>query len=215
MDGVDDTMAYTKIDLVEPIYELQEKETARQHYFLELYLDVSDDNLVAFMKSFKNLKKDSIWEYEGCKIKLNFNPPKPNTFRNWATALQYKNRRRAYWDDKFKEMRKQRKEKAEKFLKSFQDDLEEELQSNKRISREIEGDPQVFPHLKGKGKNEIAFANKTTWDIYKEVTGVEVANTEQNVNVNLDADVKSETTTIVKEKKLKELQEKMKEMTYD
>lgn len=215
MDGVDDTMAYTKIDLVEPIYELQEKETARQHYFLELYLDVSDDNLVAFMKSFKNLKKDSIWEYEGCKIKLNFNPPKPNTFRNWATALQYKNRRRAYWDDKFKEMRKQRKEKAEKFLKSFQDDLEEELQSNKRISREIEHDPQVFPHLKGKGKNDIAFANKTTWDIYKEVTGVEVANTEQNVNLNVDADVKSENTTIVKEKKLKELQEKMKEMTYD
>ena len=215
MDGVDDTMAYTKIDLVEPIYELQEKETARQHYFLELYLDVSDDNLVAFMKSFKNLKKDSIWEYEGCKIKLNFNPPKPNTFRNWATALQYKNRRRAYWDDKFKEMRKQRKEKAEKFLKSFQDDLEEELQSNKRISREIELDGQVFPHLKGKGKNDIAIANKTTWDIYKEVTGVEVANTEQNVNLNVDADVKSENTTIVKEKKLKELQEKMKEMTYD
>ena len=47
------------------------------------------------------------------------------------------------------------------------------------------------------------------------MTGVEVANTEQNVNLNVDADVKSETTTIVKEKKLKELQEKMKEMTYD
>ena len=47
------------------------------------------------------------------------------------------------------------------------------------------------------------------------MTGVEVANTEQNVNLNVDADVKSENTTIVKEKKLKELQEKMKEMTYD
>ena len=85
-------MAYTKIDLVEPIYELQEEETERQHYFLELYFNVSDDNLVAFMDSFKNLKKGLVWEYEGCKTKLDFNPPKRNTFRNWAAALQYKKR---------------------------------------------------------------------------------------------------------------------------
>lgn len=208
-------MAYTKIDLVEPIYELQEKETARQHYFLELYYEVSDDNTIKFIDSFKGLKKGDLWITDGSQIQLEFNPPKKTTFRQWVAFLQYKNRRRAYWDNKFKEMREERKQKAERFLRGFQDDLEEELQSNKRISREIELDGQVFPHLKGKGKNEIAFANKTTWDIYKEVTGVEVANTEQNVNLNVDADVKSETTTIVKEKKLKELQEKMKEMTYD
>ena len=112
-------------------------------------------------------------------------------------------------------MRKQRKEKAEKFLSSFQDDLEDELQSNKRISKEIEHDGQVFPHLKGKGKNEIAFANKTTWDIYKEVTGVEVSNADQNINLNVDADVKQETTARVKAEKLVELQKRMKEMDYD
>jgi len=208
-------MAYTKIDLVEPIYELQEKETARQHYFLELYYEYSDDNLTKFIKSFRGLKKGQIWAADGSEVKLDFNPPKKSTFEKWVSCFQYRNRRRAYWDNKFKEMREERKQKAERFLRGFQDDLEEELQSNKRISREIELDGQVFPHLKGKGKNEIAFANKTTWDIYKEVTGVEVANTEQNVNLNVDADVKSETTTIVKEKKLKELQEKMKEMNYD
>lgn len=208
-------MAYTKIDLVEPIYELQEKETARQHYFLELYLDVSDDNITKFIKSFNGLKKGQEWCYEGVKKLLDFNPPAKSTFSKWTVCLFYKKRRRAYWDNKFKEMREERKQKAERFLRGFQDDLEEELQSNKRISREIELDGQVFPHLKGKGKNDIAIANKTTWDIYKEVTGVEVANTEQNVNLNVDADVKSETTAIVKEKKLKELREKMKEMTYD
>ena len=73
----------------------------------------------------------------------------------------------------------------------------------------------MFPHLKGKGKNEIAFANKTTWDIYKEVTGVEVANTEQNVNVNLDADVKQETNATFKAEKLIELRKRMEEMNYD
>lgn len=208
-------MAYTKIDLVEPIYELQEKETERQHYFLELYLDVSDDNITKFIKSLKDLNKGDVWEYEGSKKELSFNPPKPKTLTLWATCLQYKNRRRAYWDDKFKEMRKQRKEKAEKFLSSFQDDLEDELQSNKRISKEIEHDGQVFPHLKGKGKNEIAFANKTTWDIYKEVTGVEVSNADQNINLNVDADVKQETTARVKAEKLVELQKRMKEMDYD
>jgi len=208
-------MGYEKIELVEPIYELQDKETERQHYFLELYLEVSDDNITKFIKSFKGLGKGDEWQYEGSKKELSFNPPKPRTLTLWSSYLQYKNRRRAYWDDKFKEMRKQRKEKAEKFLKSFQDDLEEELASNKRISKEIEMDGQVFPHLKGKGKNEIAFANKTTWDIYKEVTGVEVANTEQNVNLNVDADVKQETNATLKAEKLIKLKQRMDEMDYD
>ena len=208
-------MAYTKIELNEPIFELQEKETERQHYFLELYYEISDDNLTKFIKSLNGLKKGQIWVRDGSEIELEFNPPKKSTFEQWAACLQYKKRRRAYWDNKFKEMRKLRQEKAEKFLKGFQDDLEEELKSNKRISKEIEADGQVFPHLKGKGKNEIAFANKTTWDIYKEVTGVEVANTEQNVNVNLDADVKQETNATVKAEKLIELRKRMEEMNYD
>lgn len=208
-------MAYTKIELKEPIYELQEKETERQHYFADLYYEVDDDNITKFIKSFKGLKKGLEWTYNGSKKILEFNPPKESTFIKWTTCLQYKKRRRAYWDNKFKEMRKLRQEKAEKFLKGFQDDLEEELKSNKRISKEIEADGQVFPHLKGKGKNEIAFANKTTWDIYKEVTGVEVANTEQNVNVNLDADVKQETNATFKAEKLIELRKRMEEMNYD
>ena len=69
--------------------------------------------------------------------------------------------------------------------------------------------------MKGKGKNEIAFANKTTWDIYKEVTGVEVANVDQNINLNVDADVKQETTAKVKSEKLIELRNRMEEMDYD
>lgn len=208
-------MAYTKIELTEPIYELQEKETERQHYFLDLYLDISDANLTKFIKSFKGLQKGDLWEYEGSGELLKFNPPKPKTLSLWATCLQYKNRRRAYWDDKFKEMRKQRKEKAERFLTTFQDSLQEELESNVRISKEIERDAQVFPHLKGKGKNDIAFANKTTWDILKEVTGVEVSNVDQNINLNLDADVRQETNAEIKVRKLQELRERMDEMTYD
>ena len=208
-------MVYKKIELKEPIYELQEGETERQHYFLELFYEVSDDNVTKFAKSFKGLKKESDWSYSGVKKILDFNPPKYQTIINWSQSLQFKNRRRAYWENKFHEMREERKQKAEKFLNSFQDDLQNELESNKRISDEIEGDDRVFPHLKGKGKNDIAFANKTTWDIYKEVTGVEVANTEQNVNLNLDADVKQQTTAKVKSEKLIDLKAKMDEMNYD
>ena len=208
-------MAYTKIELKEPIFELQEKETERQHYFLELFFIVDDNNLSKFIKSFNKLKKGSSWEYSGCTELLKFNPPKQNTFTNWATCLQFKKRRKAYWDNEFKFQREMRKQKAEKFLNSFQDNLQKELESNKRISNEIETDDKVFPHLKGKGKNEISMANKNTWDIYKEVTGVEVANTEQNVNVNLDADVKQETNATVKAEKLIELRKRMEEMNYD
>ncbi len=208
-------MAYTKIELVEPIYELQEKETERQHYFLELFYEVSDDNLTKFIKSLKGLKKGSVWMYEGCKKTLEFKPPTEGTFSNWATCLQYKKRRRAYWDKKFKDMRKARKRKAERFLNTFQDSLQKELESNNRISDEIESDEQVFPHLKGKGKADISLANKNTWDIYKEVTGVEISNADQNINLNVDADVKQETTAKVKAEKLIKLKERMNEMDYD
>lgn len=208
-------MAYKKIELVEPIYELQEKETPRQHYFVDLYYDVDDDNLTKFIKSFDKLKKGAIWEYSGRKIVLEFNPPKPKTLQLWLSCLQAKKRRKAYWDNKFKEAREKRKQKAEKFLTTFQDNLQKELESNQRISEEIESDDRVFPHLKGKGKNELSFANKNTWEIYKEVTGVEVANTDQNINLNLDADVKQQTTAEIKTKKLQELRERMEQMTYD
>lgn len=208
-------MAYTKIELKEPIFELQEKETERQHYFVDLYYEVDDDNITKFIKSFKGLKKGLEWVYSGSKKILEFNPPKESTFIKWTTCLQIKKRRKAYWDNEFKFQREMRKQKAEKFLNSFQDNLQKELESNKRISNEIETDDKVFPHLKGKGKNEISMANKNTWDIYKEVTGVEVANTEQNVNVNLDADVKQETNATVKAEKLIELRKRMEEMNYD
>lgn len=206
-------MAYTKIELVEPIYELQEKETERQHYFFELYLDVEDDNLTKFIKSFKNLKKGQKWVKSGSEIELEFNPPKKSTFEQWVSCLQFRNRRKAYWNDEFKIRREKRKQKAEKFLSTFQDNLQEDLESNKRISNEIEMDDRVFPHLKGKGKNDIAFANKTTWDIYKEVTGVEVANTDQNINLNADvnADVRTPISPEEKLKNIIELKERLEE----
>lgn len=208
-------MAYTKIELVEPIYELQEKETERQHYFLELFYDVDDDNLTKFIKSFRKLKKGLEWGYSGSKKILEFNPPAESTFSKWTTCLQFKKRRTAYWDNEFKSRREKRKQRAEKFLDNFQDNLEEELESNKRISNEIESDDRVFPHLKGKGKNEIAMANKNTWDIYKEVTGVEVANTDQNINLNVDGNVKSEVSADVKFRKMQDLADRMEKMDYD
>ena len=208
-------MAYKKIELVEPIYELQEKETERQHYFVELYYIIDDNNITQFIKSFEGLKKGSLWSHSGAQEQLKFNPPKKTTFEHWCKCLQVRNRRKAYWDNEFKSQREMRKQKAEKFLNSFQDNLQKELESNNRISNEIESDDRVFPHLKGKGKNEIAMANKNTWDIYKEVTGVEVANTDQNINLNLDADVKSEVSADMKFKKMQELANAMEKMDYD
>ena len=208
-------MAYKKIELVEPIYELQEKETPRQHYFVDLYYEVDDDNLTKFIKSFDGLKKGAMWVYSGCKEELCFNPPKSTTMREILRCLQAKKRRNAYWKNKINSKREKRNRKGELFLDTFQDTLQEELESNQRISNEIESDDRVFPHLKGKGKNEISQSYKNIWEIYKEITGVEVANTEQNINLNLDADVTQQTTAEVKMQKLKELQERMEQMTYD
>ncbi len=208
-------MAYKKIDLVEPIYELQEDETERQHYFVELFYDIDNDNITKFIKSFKGLKRGLEWSYSGSKRILEFNPPKESTFIKWATCLQIKKRRRAYWKDKFKSDREARKKRGEKFLHSFVDDLEQDLKDNREIADEILDHDTLYPHLKAKGKNEISAANNTTWNMYKEVTGVEVATADQNINLNVDADVKQETTAKVKSEKLIELQKRMEKMDYD
>ena len=90
-------MDYKKIDLQEPIDEIQEAETPKQHYFLELFYDVEDDNFRAFYKSFEGLDKGDVWEYGGCTETLKFKPFAQSTFRNLGCCLQYLVRRKAHW----------------------------------------------------------------------------------------------------------------------
>ena len=180
-------MAYKKIELEEPIYELQENETERQHYFLDLYFTVDDNNLTKYIESFKGLKKGQKWVYSGSENILEFNPPKKSTFEKWVSCLQYRERRKAFWKDTFNFRKENRKEKATKFLDKFGDGLMESIEDNIEIGKKIKNDFMLDPHLKARGKKDIANATKEDFDMLKEVTGVETTEPSTNLNVNLEA----------------------------
>ena len=165
-------MDYKKIDLQEPIDEIQEAETPKQHYFLELFYDVEDDNLRAFYKSFEGLDKGDVWEYGGCTETLKFKPFAQSTFRNLGCCLQYLVRRKAHWTHIFESRKEARKKRIVDFMDTFMDDVIDSTSELKVTENEINYDDSR-PHLKAQGKNHISSARKTNWDILKDLGDIE------------------------------------------
>lgn len=207
-------MDYNKIELKEPIDEIQERETAKQHYFLTLYYDVDSDNLTQFFKSFDGLKKGDVWVYEGCEKTLEFKPFAQSTFRNLVYCLQFKKRRKAHWASIFESQKEARKKKVSEFMDIFTNDIIESTNDLKSTEDEMEFDDSR-PHLKAGGKRDIATARKTNWEILKDLGDIELDNSEQNINLNVDADVKQDISSEVKLQKIEELAERMDRMDYD
>ena len=165
-------MDYKKIELQEPIDEIQKGETPKQHYFLQLFYDVDNDNLTKFYKSFDGLDKGDIWEYSGCTERLQFKPFAQSTFRNMGGCLQYLVRRKAHWTSIFESKKENRKKKVVDFMDTFLDDVVESTIELKGTEDEIKYDDSR-PHLKAQGKNYISSARKTNWEILKDLGDIE------------------------------------------
>ena len=165
-------MDYQKIDLQEPIDEIQKDETPKQHYFVDLFYDVEDDNLTAFYKSFEGLQKGDEWEYSGCKTTLDFKPFALSTFRNLGCCLQFKKRRKAHWANIFESKKEARKKRITDFMDSFMEDVIDSTSDLKVTENEINYDDSR-PHLKAQGKNHISSARKTNWEILKDLGDIE------------------------------------------
>ena len=165
-------MDYKNIELQEPIDEIQKEETPKQHYFVDLFYDVEDDNLTAFFKSFEGLDKGDKWVYSGCEEILQFKPFAQSTFRNLGCCLQYKKRRKAHWSDIFDSKKEARKKRIVDFMDTFMEDVIDSRRELKITENEINYDDSR-PHLKAQGKNHISSARKTNWDILKDLGDIE------------------------------------------
>ena len=182
-------MDYEKIELQQPIDEIQEEETPKQHYFVDLYYDVEDDNLTAFYKSFKDLDKGDKWVYSGCETILEFKPFAQSTFRNLGCRLQFKKRRKAHWQSIFESKKESRKKKITDFMETFMEDVIDSTSDLKVTENEINYDDSR-PHLKAQGKNHISSARKTNWEILKDLGDIEDPVKKLDVNADIDAETK-------------------------
>lgn len=209
-------MAYKKIELVEPIYELQEKETLRQYYFFDIFCKV-DMDIEPFTKSFKNLTQGSEWCQNNVKIFLEFNPPTPTTMVKWATYLQWRARKKSFGADKIKKIREELQKDLIDFFKEDSANLKKSAKKDWELDDEIDYDDRTPAHLKSKGKNELATAHQKKIDTLLIESGMpkDINQTQSEVNMKMEADVTQQTTAEIKTEKLKELRERMEQMTYD
>lgn len=209
-------MGYTKLELVAPIYELQEKETLRQHYFFDIFCKV-DMDIEPFTKSFKNLTQGSEWCQYNVRIVLEFKPPTPTTMVKWATYLQWRDRKKAFGANKIKTIREELQKDLIEFFKEDSIKMRESAQKDWTLDKQIDYDDRTPAHLKSKGKNELATAHQKKIDTLLIESGMpkDITQAEINTNMNVEADVKTEVTADVKLKKMQELADRMENMTYD
>jgi hypothetical protein len=165
-------MDYKKIELQEPIDEIQEGETPKQHYFVDLFYDVEDDNIKKFAESFEGLKKGQTWVYERSTEKLLFDPYTPTYLIKLFSCLQAQTRRKAHWANIFESKKEARKKKIIDFMDTFLDDVIDSTSDLKVTENEINHDGSR-PHLKAQGKNHISSARKTNWEILKDLGDIE------------------------------------------
>lgn len=207
-------MVYTKLNLVAPIYELQEKETIRQHYFFNLFCE-SDMQLSEFAKSFNEVKKGDVWRKNGREIELEFNPPKRKTFEQWCAYNLWERRKREYWKCKLNNIRD---ELQKDLIEFFKEDSAKLRQSSKKdwvLDEQIDYDDRTPAHLKSKGKNELASAHQKKIDTLLIQSGMpkDIAQTEVNMNAEVSAEV--EVSSDAKLDEMKELADMMEKMEYD
>lgn len=176
-------MDYKKIELQEPIDEIQEGETPKQHYFVDLFYEVEDDNLRAFYKSFEGLDKGDLWEYGGCTEILQFKPYSQSHFRNLGCCLQYLVRRKAHWTNIFESKKEARKKKVTDFMDTLLEDVIDSTSDLKITENEINYDDSR-PHLKAQGKNHVSSARKTNWEILKDLGDIEDRTQKHSVEAN-------------------------------
>ena len=176
-------MEYKKIDLQEPIYELQQDEKPKQHYFVDLFYEVEDDNIKKFAESFNGLKKGQEWAYSGQTEILQFDPFSPSHLIKLFSCLQAQTRRTAYWESIFKSKQESRKKKVTDFMDTFLEDVIGSTSDLKVTENEINYDDSR-PHLKAQGKNHVSSARKTNWEILKDLGDIEDRAQKHQVEAN-------------------------------
>ena len=176
-------MEHKRIELQEPIYELQKEEKPRQHYFIDLFYEVEDDNIKKFAESFEGLKKGQTWVYGRSTEKLLFDPYTPTYLIKLFSCLQAQTRRTAYWESIFKSKQESRKKKVTDFMDTFLEDVIDSTSDLKVTENEINYDDSR-PHLKAQGKNHVSSARKTNWEILKDLGDIEDRAQKHQVEAN-------------------------------
>lgn len=212
-----------KIELTEPIYKMQEKESPKQYWFANEYFHFDgtiDEFINYWYPEDNNGNPLPIPEQSPSGEKNPFTKlPTKGTMKNWSKLKQWYKRKKAYWADFIKDIQDGLKKDIGEFFKEDSKELIKSLKNDWKLDVKIDRAQKVKPHMKARGKSDLSKAHNTKLESLLIEAGMpkDIAKNDSKVTVDADVDakVKQETTAEIKATKLKELQEKMKEMTYD
>lgn len=138
--------------------------------------------------------------------------PKPcATIEDWFDFHKWFVRKQDY--DSFKD------EEADLLIRAMvteeKPELARQIINNIKKRNELRNDLQDADKLTLRQDESGAKANNTDIDSLKKLANDDATKIDANVKADVDAEVKTQTTAEVKMQKLKELQERMEQMTYD
>lgn len=182
-----------KIDLVDPIHEIQEKESPKQYWFANEFYHF-DGTIEEFL---------DYWypeDDEGNPLPPpqrgpsgEKNPftrlPARSTMKNWTKLKRWVIRKKAYWADFIKNIQDNLKKDIGEFFKEDSKDLIESLKNDWDLDKKIDRSKKVKPHTKAKGKSDLSKAHKEKVETLLTEAGMPKDITKTDSNVTLDAEI--------------------------
>ena len=185
-----------KIELTEPIYEIQEKETPKQYWFaneffhfdgtIEEFLDYwypedDDGRLLPIPQRAPSGEKTPF-------VKL----PARGTMKNWSKLKRWIERKKAYWSDFIKDIQDNLKKDIVEFFKEDSKELMKSLKNDWKLDVKIDNSRKVKPHTKAKGKADLSKAHKEKLESLLTEAGMPKDFTKTDSKVKVDAEIKSQ-----------------------
>lgn len=194
-----------KIELIEPIYEIQEKETPKQYWFaneyfhfdgtIESFLDYwypedKDGNTLPTPKQAPSGEKNPF-------VKL----PARATMKNWSRLKRWYVRKKAYWADFIKDIQNNLKKDIGEFFKEDSKELIKSLNNDWKLDVKIDKSRKINPHTKARGKSDLAKAHKEKVDTLLTESGMpkDISKNDSTVKVDAEINTKKENYLFVNE----------------
>ncbi|MBO6123302.1 MAG: hypothetical protein J6P09_05640 [Methanobrevibacter sp.] len=184
-----------KIELSEPIYEMQEKETPKQFWFANEYFHF-DGTIDEFLDYWYpednkgNLLSPPQRAPSGEKNPFTKLPAKA-TMKNWSRFKQWYPRKKAYWADFIKDIQDNLKKDIGEFFKEDSKELIKSLKNDWKLDVKIDNARKINPHMKARGKSDLSKAHNMKLESLLTEAGMPKDFTKNDSTVKVDAEIKS------------------------
>ena len=182
-----------KIQLEEPIHKMQEKEIPRQFYFANEFFK-SKGTLADFLRYWYEQDETGKWipkrhlNITPSGDELKFKIPAKNTMESWAKRNQWNIRKRAFWKNTLETAQEEMQQEVIEFFKRDSKKIISSAEDDWQLDEQINYDDFTKPHLKAKGKNELANAHSKKVETLLIQSGMpkDISKQESNMNVKSD-----------------------------